>query len=334
VKCLVAALVAAGLASSAHADAVDTGDGLPDPTARLLRWPLSASEHPELAPRYAVAKDLAEPGLDWIELCKMGAHKRTVPSVRDQTAYLGAWCAIANRDFDAGIASLQLLASSRVRGMPAAIRADLANVLASESDRATALIQKHKIKDVVVIDRAVALFVDMNKLVVADELNDLAIGAGDRVLGSCERQARRVVMNPDAYRVPGIDRRRLLRGKACDDLEAEIGCWLDITRCGAFYKDQGRTKLVAVFDAFHRVGLVEDDMREALDDLTTEADLFVALSMATRLMRSQPCTQNHRSKARWIVWTIQWRDAAKVPKAIKERADAMLDHELDEICKL
>jgi hypothetical protein len=325
VKCLVAALVAAGLASSAHADAVDTGDGLPNPTARLLRWPLSASEHPELAPRYAVAKDLAEPGLDWIELCKMGAHKRTVPSVRDQTAYLGAWCAIANRDVDAGIASLQLLASSRVRGMPAAIRADLANVLASESDRATALIQKHKIKDVVVIDRAVALFVDMNKLVVADELNDLAIGVGDRVLGSCERQARRVVMNPDAYRAPGIDRRRLLRGKPCDELEAELACWIDLGRCRLYFESRGRRSIGPVFEA-HSVyarGLPWfDGMLAAIGTLKTERDLHLAIDILVRMLRPN-CPDPHRHSIRTNWWEISFRE--NLSAELKERISELLE---------
>jgi hypothetical protein len=335
VNCLVAAALVMGFTSIAswgapsiaHADAVGaSGDGLPDPTARLLRWPLSASEHPELAPRYAVAKDLAEPGLDWLELCKLGAHKRTVPSVRDQTAYLGAWCAIANHDVDTGIAGLQRLASSTVRGLAAAIRVDLSNVLANEGEHATELIARHRIRDVVVVDRAVALFIDMNKLAAADELNDIAIGFGERSPGSCERQARRIVMNPDAYRGPGIARRTLLRGAACRELDAELGCWIDLGRCGAYFKQLGRRNVVPVFE-LHRAFIEGREasierMYEEIEKLTTERDLSLVLDVLVRSLQPA-CPDPARQQSRNAWWRITFRD--KLQPAIKARIERLLE---------
>lgn len=298
---------------------------LPYPTERLLRWPLTASEHPELAPRYDVAKELAEPGLDWLGLCELGAHKRTVPKLRDQTAYLAAWCAIANRDVDTGLAELTSLASSRLRGMPAAIRADIANVLASEgtAERARGLLARHRIVDVGVRDRLAAMFIDMNKLDDAAEINDLAIGFGEHVPNACERQARRIVMTPDRYRGPGLERKRLLRGRGavCDELEREVTCWLDLGRCGEFFKTQGRSKLARVFDVHRTTPLETWRWSEAISDatkkLSSERDLSAVLDMLVRL-RSE-CPDPNRMRLRDLINRIGYRD--DLPPRIRLRID-------------
>ena len=102
----------------------------PDPMHEI-RWPLGLADHPELAPQFDVAKVLAEPGLDWIELCKMGAHKRTIPTLRDQLQYLRAWCSVGAYDYPAAIEALIKLRNSVVPGLGPAIRADLSNILVS-----------------------------------------------------------------------------------------------------------------------------------------------------------------------------------------------------------
>lgn len=323
-KLLVAVAVVLG-ASVAHADTA-----LPDPTERLLRWPLSQSEHPELAPRYDVAKDLAEPGLDWIELCKMGAHKRTVPSLRDQTAYLGAWCAIANRDLDTGLALLQSLTTSRVRGLSTAIRVDIGNVLASEgtADRARALITKHRITDVAVLDRLTALLIDMNKLADATEINDLAIGYGDSAPNACERQARRVVMNPDAYRGSRLDRRELLHGRSptCAELEREVGCWLALGRCAEYFKAQEKRTLAVMFIAYATEVLGSSNWIErvhhATEKMKTDEDLSIALAALKRIVRPE-CPDPLRPAVRSLLWRISYR--TDLPPVTRERLDSLFD---------
>ncbi len=324
---MVAAALVVGLAPMAHAD--DAIDGLPDPSARILRWPLSPSEHPELAPRYPVAKDLAEPGLDWIQLCTMGAHKRTTPNQRDQTAYLGALCAIANHDVDAGIAGLRSLLASKIRGLPAAIRVDIANVLANEgsAERARFLLSKHRIDDLAVHDRLVALFIDMNKLADATEINDLAIGVGDDAPNACERQARRVVMNSDVYR-GGFDRQRLVRGPSsrCNELGLELACWLDLGGCGAFFKSKGRGALVGLFDAYraHSVGSQgwKTAMYNAIATLKSPDDLTIVLDVLVRTA-SDECPDPRRWLVRSLLWQISYREG--LPPTIRTRVEDLLD---------
>lgn len=229
---------------------------LPD-TAPILRWPLTVSSHPELTPQFEVAAALAEPGLDWIALCRLGAHRRQAGSkLRDQVAYLGAWCAVGDHDIDTAIARFAALTRSVVNDLAPAVRADITNVLVDHgtADDALRLLSKHRIRDLEVLDLLAATYLDFGKLDDANVINELAIQRDDvNRANRCRRQARRVVMNPAQYR-PDVNSGLLLfdepkeADRTCDRLEAELACWLRPKRdCEPYFKASGvdpRTQLM------------------------------------------------------------------------------------------
>jgi hypothetical protein len=240
----------------------------PDPSHEL-RWPLSLSDHPELEPQFDIAKELAEPGVDWIELCKMGAHRRVVPKLRDQLQYLRAWCFVGANDYTAALEILVKLRGTVVRGLASAIRADLTNVLVShDPNSARSLVNQLGLRsELDVIDRLSATYIEVGNRAGANELNELAL-ANDNGASSaktCQRLTRRVLLAPDEYRtsrsafstmrpVPGFadDPTPLLFGAKlnadpkCHELDAQLACWLIEGNCSAWYKLQG----VADTDAY------------------------------------------------------------------------------------
>lgn len=219
---------------------------LPD-TAPILRWPLTVSRHPELAPQFAIASALAEPGLDWIALCQLGAHRRQAGrTLREQIAYLGAWCAVSDHDVEKAISRFAALTRSVVPGLALAVRADITNVLVEHgtADDAVRLLAKYRVRDLEIFDLLAATYLDVNRPDDAKAINDLAIVRDDASRASrCRRQARGVVMNPAPHR-PDVNRgRRLLSGPqeadgTCDRLEAQLACWLrPKLDCEQYFKD-------------------------------------------------------------------------------------------------
>ena len=221
---------------------------LPDPTP-ILRWPLNASSHPELAPQFEIASALAEPGLDWIALCRLGAHRRQAGrALRDPIGYLGAWCAVADHDTDTAIARFASLTRSTVAGLAPAVRQDITNVLVDHGtvDDAVRLLSKYRIRDLAVLDLLAATYLDVGRPDDAREVNELAILRDDvNRANRCRRQARRVVMNPDPYR-PDVNSGLLLfdepkeADRTCDRLEAQLACWLRPKRdCEPHFRASG-----------------------------------------------------------------------------------------------
>jgi len=233
----------------------------PDPTHEI-RWPLGLSDHPELAPQFDIANVLADPGLDWIELCKMGAHKRTNWKLHDQLVYLRAWCAVGVHDYPGAIEILVKLRSTVVPGLAAAVRADLTNVLVShDPDSARELVNKFGLSaESDVLDRLAATYVEVGKLAGAVEINELALAndSGKSAAKTCQRLTRRVLLDPETYRksqtafstkspVPGFtdDPTPLLFGAKldvdpqCKELDAQVSCWLTKGNCSAWYKLRG-----------------------------------------------------------------------------------------------
>lgn len=206
---------------------------LPD-VSPILRWPLTASRHPELAPQFAIASALAEPGLDWIALCRLGAHQRHMAHLHDEIAYLGAWCAVGDHDVDKAIGRFAALTRSVVGGLAPAVRADIVNVLVDhgDADDAVRLLSKHRIRDLDVLDQLAATYLDVGRRDDARVINELAIVRDDVSRANrCRRQARRVVMDPEPYR-PDVKRDVRLfdepagADRTCDGLAAELACWL------------------------------------------------------------------------------------------------------------
>lgn len=239
----------------------------PDPT-RELRWPLALSDHPELEPQFDIARVLAEPGLDWIELCKLGAHRRIVPKLRDQLAYLRAWCLVGAHDYPAAIESLVKLRSTVVKGLRPAIRADLSNILVThDPDSARELVSTFGLSgEIDILDRLAATYVEVGKLGGAIEINELALAndSGASPAKTCQRLTRRVLLEPNAYRrsesaftrarpIPGFDDdptpllfgAKLNADAQCKELDAELSCWLVKGNCSAWYQMRGVSELDA-----------------------------------------------------------------------------------------
>lgn len=193
---------------------------LPDPTEQA-RWPLSAAAHPALEPRFAIANALAEPGIEWTELCRMGAQHRHLSGDRDLGTYLAAWCRAASGDPAAAFAELALMSNPTVSGMAPAIRTDLADLLVQngDADHAEHLLAAAKVEDIAIFDLLAASYFEVGKYADAAEINERAI---DRQLRStdaakCHRFARRIILKSPTERP--------FYRKELDDLGAELVRW-------------------------------------------------------------------------------------------------------------
>ncbi|HEY4181775.1 MAG TPA: hypothetical protein VGM90_33250 [Kofleriaceae bacterium] len=178
------------------------------PLDLLLRWPLRFADHPDFAPHYAVAGDLATDGVDWLHLCERGAHKRALPlRLADQGRYLTAWCAAVDHDFDTAFGILARLRESHIHGLPDAVRLDIATLLVQLPDLASArrAIGNNSFDlDLGVLDRTAALLADLGRDADAVDVNSLALESdvesapGDR----CMRLARADLLTPDSRKTP------------------------------------------------------------------------------------------------------------------------------------
>lgn len=229
---------------------IDVSSLVPDPTHEL-RWPLSMSSHPELEPQFEIARALAEPGVGWTDLCRLGAHNRHLgKDKRDHVAYLRGWCSVGKQDFDAALAHLVPLTSSVVLGLAPAVRADFANIVISSGDAndATRLLAKHRIKDVAVLDTIAASYVELGRLDDAYEINELAITNDDRRnhANRCKRLTRRIVLRPPPKQIRAVDLPSSGifdvpdgADATCTRLARELECWLDpVAGCDAYLTDQ------------------------------------------------------------------------------------------------
>lgn len=233
----------------------------PDPTYEI-RWPLGVMDHPDFTPHYDVAKVLAEPGLDWMRLCKLGAHKRTIPKLRDQLVYLRAWCLAGASDYEGAVELLTGLRWTVVPGLASAIRVDLANLLVShDANSARVLVKKVGLEsEMDVLDRLAATYVEVGMLSGAREINELALAndPGKSPAKTCQRLTRRVLLDPDTYRtsmsafttkspVPGfaddptphLFGAKLNADPQCKELDAQLSCWMAKGNCAAWYRLRG-----------------------------------------------------------------------------------------------
>jgi len=244
---------------------IDLSTLVPDPTHEL-RWPLSLSDHPELEPQFEIAAALAEPGVGWLDLCRMGAHNRHLGKrKRDHVAYLRAWCSVGTHDLDGALANLRPLAGSVVSGIAPAVRTDLANILVSSGDAADArrLIAKHRVTDLAVLDTLSASYVEIGKLDDAFEINELALATDDRrnKANRCRRLTRRILLRPPPKQIKAVDLPNaglfdIPKGAddTCTRLENELACWLEpASGCDEYFKDQklDETKAQYLLSAYH-----------------------------------------------------------------------------------
>lgn len=213
-----------------------------------LRWPLSAMNHPSLEPRFAVAEQLAAPGITWEELCARGVHRRVVASQREMQMYLHAWCDVQKRDIESACAHLAPLLGSTTLGLTAAVRQDLANILVAtgDADKAEHYLSKHHIRDIDTLDLLAASYVEVGSPGDAFEINQRAIDSDDHATDAtkCRRLVRRIVLGPrDApllafETMQALVMNAKLPDPACERLHAKVKCHVDHRQCRRFYLDE------------------------------------------------------------------------------------------------
>ncbi len=163
-----------------------------------LRWPLPGSIHPMLEPRYEIAKALAEPGISWIELCRMGIQGRHMSSEagQQQMDYLRAWCSVANHDLDAAVGRFATLVHPVVSGMRSAIPLDLADILVGgcQSGEALHLLDKHTVVTPEVFDTLAAAYFEVDRLEDARDVNLRALEGEQREPATCHRRVREIAL--------------------------------------------------------------------------------------------------------------------------------------------
>ncbi|HUJ61274.1 MAG TPA: hypothetical protein VLX92_22375 [Kofleriaceae bacterium] len=230
------------------ADRPVTLDLLPDVTEEA-RWPLAPSSHPALEPHFAIAAELAEPGVTWQDLCARGAARRTTPSGHELTEYLGAWCDVLAHDDDAAIGALARLRDTGRLGMTDAVVLDLADILAEHgsADDAERLMAAHRVSDIRVIDALAATYDEISRPDDAAEINRLALETDhDAPLAmQCHRLARQIVLEPArrALALKALDatiKDVKAPDRECVRIDHELTCWNEPWRsCSEYVSDAG-----------------------------------------------------------------------------------------------
>jgi len=296
---------------------IDVSHLVPDPTHEL-RWPLSMASHPELEPQFEIAAALAEPGVGWLDLCRLGAHNRHLgKDKRDHVAYLRGWCSVGKQDLDGALAHLVPLTSSVVLGLAPAVRADFANILVSSGDAhdASRLLSKHRIHDVGVLDTLAASYAELGKLDDAYAINEHAIANDDlrNLANRCRRLTRRIVLRPPPKQLKAVDLPNAGlfdvptgADATCTRLEHELECWLDpVSACGHYHVDQQLDvaksgSLVAAYFGWPR-GVAGDwwlTVNNALFARPHPGADRLAVAAMTNALRATPCASRNVTKIR------------------------------------
>ena len=113
---------------------------------------------------------------------------------------LRGWCAAVKGDSETACANLTPLLGSTTSGLRAAVRTDLANILANgHADKASHLIKANNIRDVAVLDLAVREYVEVGTNIEAAALNREAIASDDYATSAtkCERLTKSIVLSGD-----------------------------------------------------------------------------------------------------------------------------------------
>ena len=246
--------------ASAPRPAIDVDDFTPD-FHDELRWPLSGMEHPTLAPRFAVAQELAV-GIDWEQLCQRGVQNRVSATQKELLTYLRGWCYAAKRDVDNACAQLTPLISSTRSGLRPAVRQDLANILVQEgADRAEHWLKKHNIRDIHILDLLAANFVEIGSEADALVLVDRAIDADDyaTVATKCRRLVKRIVLTRGSgdSAIAVVQLKDLATVKVpeevCRTAYNKIDCWLNRTTlgCRGYFKDENLDpRMIFLYEAY------------------------------------------------------------------------------------
>jgi len=241
---------------------LDVTSWMPEPVHEL-RWPRSSNSHPVLDPEYNIADLLAQPGVTWMDLCKMGAQNRRLSTAnQDPIEYLRAWCAVAKRDVDEAIRRLAPLGHSTIIGIPQAVRIDIANIVVDfgDADAAEKLLTKHHLPDTDLLDMVAATYVEIGKLDDAAQINARAIESN--AFASAAIQCRRLHRSIVLGNTRGIRQLELMAAgtpktpadETCAKLSHEISCWKrPETDCGPYMTDEGLdSRLAILVSVYHQ----------------------------------------------------------------------------------
>ena len=200
-----------------------------DPT-EYVRWPLTSNKHPVLEPAYDIANVFAQPGVSWLDLCRLGAQNRRGGGSADQLEYLRAWCDVARRDARSAVGRLALLRSSTVLGIPAAVRADIANIVvdAGSADDAQRILAGAQLDDLAIFDLIAASYAEVGRNDDSLVFTERGIAAHDarRPTDHCMRLARRVLLIDPHSRMASLhDLEPFEAVPACAIVLHELKCW-------------------------------------------------------------------------------------------------------------
>ncbi|MBL0218211.1 MAG: hypothetical protein IPQ07_30560 [Myxococcales bacterium] len=213
-----------------------------DPT-EYARWPLTHNQHPALEPSYAIANAFAQPGVSWLDLCRLGAQNRRGAGSPDQLEYLRAWCSVASRDPRAAVSRLAPLVHASVLGMPAAVRTDLANIVVDTgtADEALRLLAAARVDDLAIYDLVAASFIEVGRAPDALVFAERALAVNDqrRPVDHCMRLTRRAVLVDPAARMAAVQALSPFEGiPTCATLLHELKCW-HAKACDQFLLEHG-----------------------------------------------------------------------------------------------
>lgn len=224
-----------------------------------LRWPLTAMGHPALEPKFEIASHFAEAGVGWMQLCARGVQNSSGRD-RELLAYLRGWCAAIKGDSEAACANLTPLLGSTTSGLRAAVRTDLANILANgHADKASHLINTYNIRDVAVLDLLSANYVEVGTTGEAAAFNFDAISSDDYATAAtkCTRLTKSIVLTGDKMsalmlQIEDLATKAKLPDPTCVRMYHKLECWRDGGKCRAFYADEGvDVAMINLTDAYY-----------------------------------------------------------------------------------
>lgn len=292
--------------------------------------------HPSLEPRFDVATVFADPGIGWLELCKRGVHKRvTAGRNRDELQYLRGWCSALAGDVDRACGSLAPLTRSAVLGIPAAIRTDLANILASsgDADKAEHWLTKHNIRDIELLDTLAATYVEIGNEQDARVINRRAMDSDvdGPVAATCRRLVREIVLSPEGERVLPVSQLEQimtvprLANPTCVELHHAVQCWRDPgSGCWGYLGDQRLDKrysyLLIAFHRWPRGAATEKTWLRIANDALIAADLpgaadIVETALDAAARSTAGCELSTYRRVDQAVETL--RKVATVPPSLK-----------------
>lgn len=212
-----------------------------------LRWPLTAMNHPVLEPKFPIAQELADPGIDWMELCGRGIQNRYGRD-KELLTYLRGWCKAIDGDVDAACSNLAPLIRTTTPRLEVAVRNDLANILAqAHADKAEHFIRVYAIRDVRMLDLLAANYVEVGTNDDAITINRAAMDSDDYATAAtkCIRWTKQIVLSDDRKsllikQIESLANAPKNPDQTCVREYHKLRCWAG-TDCEMFMRDQGAT---------------------------------------------------------------------------------------------